>query len=95
MLSLSNYIQNGSYYIITNVTWIKFIHSCSVGIGRPYLMNYTYTMDPMTLNIKELLPNSEYNITVEVTNAVGSKTKSVMDMIPPAGEVLKPRVAQF
>ena len=95
MLSLSNYIQNGTYHIITKVTWMRFVHSCSDGVGRSYLMDHAYTINPMEVTIEELLPNSEYNIAVEVTNAVGSKTKSVTDMTSQAGEALKPKLTHF
>ena len=90
MLSLNKYVQDGIYHIITNVIWMKFVHSCSDGLGRSYFMEHTYAMNPMKLTVEGLLQNSEYNITVEVTNAVGNTAQSVIDMTPPAGEVLNP-----
>ena len=44
-----------------------------------------YTVNPMDLKITGLAPNSVYNITVTVTNAVGNGTKSVVNMTQEAG----------
>lgn len=86
-MSLSNYVKDGVYFIKTYVTWVRFLHSCTMDLGssNKIMTDLTYDMNPMEQNITELMPNSEYNITVIVTNAIGNRTKSVMDTTMEAG----------
>lgn len=44
-----------------------------------------YTVNPMELSITGLVPNSVCNITVTVTNAVGKRTSTVINMTQEAG----------
>ena len=88
MVNLSNYIESGIYHIMTNVTWLRFLH-CNNGLGSSNMTDHTYGVNPMNLSITRLVPNSEYNITVVASNAVGRKTQSVSDETHEAGTVIK------
>ena len=85
MVNLSNYVENGKYHLIANATWLSFLHSCDSRLGDSNMTYETYTVNPMDLNITGLAPNSVYNITVTVTNAVGNETSTVIRMTQEAG----------
>ena len=91
MINLSNYVENGIYRIMTNVTWLRFLH-CNNGLGSSNVTDQTYDVNPMDLSITGLVPNSKYNITVVVGNALGRKTKSVLNETRAAGTVIKPSI---
>ena len=93
MINLSNYVENGIYRIMTNVTWLRFLH-CNNGLGGSNVTNQTYDVNPMNLSITGLVPNSKYNITVVVSNAVGSRTQNVSDETQEAGIVIKPFITR-
>ncbi|CAI8041220.1 Tyrosine-protein phosphatase Lar [Geodia barretti] len=78
MINLSNYVENGIYRIMSNVTWLRFLH-CNNGLGSSNITDQTYDVNPMNLSITGLVPNSKYNVTVVVGNAVGRKTESVLN----------------
>ena len=78
MINLSNYVENGIYCIMTNVTWLRFLH-CNNGLGSSNITDQAYDVNPMNLSITGLVSNSEYNITVVVSNAAGRKTESVLN----------------
>ena len=84
-MNLSNYVENGKYHLIANATWLSLLHSCDSRLGDSNMAYETYTVNPMDLKITGLAPNSFYNITVTVTNAVGNGTKSVNNMTQEAG----------
>ena len=94
MINLSNYVENGIYRIMTNVTWLRFLH-CNNGLGSSNITNQTYDVNPMNLSITGLVPNSEYNITVVVSNAAGSRHECVSDETWEAGTVINPYEANF
>ena len=89
MINLSNYVENGIYRIMTNVTWLRFLH-CNNVLGSSNVTGQIYDVNPMNLSITGLVPNSEYNITVVVSNALGNKTQSVSNQTQPAGTVFNP-----
>ena len=84
MINLSNYVENGIYRIMTNVTWLRFLH-CNNGVGSSNVTDQTYDVNPMNLSITGLVPNSEYNMSVVVSNAAGSRTQRVSDETWEAG----------
>ena len=87
MINLSNYVENGIYRIMSNVTWLRFLH-CNNGLGSSNITDQTYDVNPMNLSITGLVPNSKYNVTVVVGNAVGRKTESVLNETRAAGTVI-------
>ena len=87
MITLSNYKDNGLYNIMTSVTLVSVLHSCDKVTGRLNVINQTYDTNPINQTIAEFVPNSEYNITVVISNAVGSTTQSVTEMTLPEGKV--------
>lgn len=56
-----------------------------LGSSNKIMTDLTYDMNPMEQTITGLMPNSEYNITVIVTNAIGNRMESVMDTTMEAG----------
>ena len=78
-------MENGKYHLIANATWLSLLHSCDIRLGDSNMTYETYTVNPMDLKITGLAPNSCYNITVTVTNAVGNGTKTVINMTQEAG----------
>ena len=84
-VNLSNYVENGKYHLIANATWLRFLHSCNNRLGDSNMTYETYTVNPMDSKITGLAPNSVYNITVTVTNAVGNETSTVIHMTEEAG----------
>ena len=78
-------MENGKYHLIANATWLSFLHSCDNHLGDSNITYETYTVNPMEVNITGLAPNSVYNITVTVTNAVGDETSTVINMTQEAG----------
>ena len=78
-------MENGKYHLIANATWLRFLHSCDSRLGDSNMTYETYTVNPVDLNITGLAPNSVYNITVTVTNAVGNETNTVIHMTQEAG----------
>ena len=78
-------MENGKYHLIANASWLRFLHSCNNHFGDSNITYEMYTVNPMDLKITGLAPNSFYNITVTVTNAVGNGTKSVNNMTQEAG----------
>ena len=87
MINLSNYVENEIYCIMTNVTWLRFLH-CNNGVGGSNMTDQTYDVNPMNLSITGLVPNSKYKITVVVSNAVGRKTECVLNETQAAGTSL-------
>ena len=85
VVDLSNYVENGKYYLITNATWLRFLHPCNNRLGDSNMTYETYTVNPMDLKITGLAPNSFYNITVTASNAVGNETSAVINMTQEAG----------
>ena len=85
VVNLSNYVENGKYHLIASATWLRFLHSCDNHLGDSNMAYETYTVNPMDLKITGLAPNSVYNITVTVTNAVGKRTNTVIHMTQEAG----------
>ena len=86
LVNLNNYVENGKYHLIANATWWSLLHSCDSRLGDSKMTYETYyTVNPMDLNITGLAPNSVYNITVTVTNAVGNETSTVIRMTQEAG----------
>ena len=77
---LSNYVENGKYYLIANATWLRFLHSCN-SFGNSNVTYETF----VNVDITGLAQHSEYNITVTVTNAVGSTKKSFLNVTQAAG----------
>ena len=95
MINLSNYVENGIYRIMTNVTWLRFLH-CNNGLGSSNITDQIYyDVNPMNLSITGLVPNSRYNITVVVSNAAGSRHECVSDETWEAGTVINPYEANF
>ena len=94
MINLSNYVENEIYHIMSNVTWLRFLH-CNNGLGSSNITDQAYDVNPMNLNITGLVPNSKYNITVVVGNALGSKTQSFSNQTQPAGTVFNPYIANL
>ncbi|CAI8019257.1 Protein sidekick-2, partial [Geodia barretti] len=90
MINLSNYVENGIYRIMTNVTWLRFLH-CNNGLGSSNVTDQTYDVNPMNLSITGLVPNSEYNMTVVVSNALGSRTESFSNQTQPAAPSAPPQ----
>ena len=84
-MDLSNYVENGKYYLIANATWLSFLHPCNNHFGDSNMTYKMYTVNPMELSITGLVPNSVCNITVTVTNAVGKRTSTVINMTQEAG----------
>ena len=78
-------MENGKYNIMANATWLSLLHSCDSRLGDSKMVYETYTVNPMALKITDLAPNSVYNITVMVTNAVGNETSTVINMTQEAG----------
>ncbi|CAI8053562.1 Receptor-type tyrosine-protein phosphatase delta, partial [Geodia barretti] len=83
VVNLSNYVENNIYCIMTNVTLLRFLH-CNNGLGSSNVTGQIYDVNPMNLSIIGLVPNSEYNITVVVNNALGSRTQSFSNQTQPA-----------
>ena len=54
------------------------------------MTDQTYDVNPMNPIITGLVPNSEYNMTVVVSNALGSRTQSFSNQTQPAGTVFNP-----
>ena len=84
-MDLSNYVENGKYDLIANATWLRYMHSCINHLGDSSMTYETYTVNPMALKVTGLAPNSVYNITVTVTNAVENGTNTVIHMTQEAG----------
>ena len=78
-MDLSNYVENGKYHLIANATWLSFLHPCNNHFGDSNMTYEMYTVNPMELSITGLAPNSVYNITVTVANAVGKRTSTVIN----------------
>ena len=76
-------MENGKYHLIANATWSRFLHSCN-SFGNSNVTYETF-VNAMDVDITGLAQNSEYNITVTVTNAVGSTKKSFLNVTQAAG----------
>ena len=79
---------------MNNVTWLRFLH-CNNGLGSSNVTDQAYDGNSMNLIITGLVPNSEYNMTVVVGNALGSRTQSVLNQTQPAGTAFNPYVANL
>ena len=76
-ISLGNYIEDGVYSITTTVTWVRFLHLCANSDGMrhtPVVTERPFNMSSIKQSITGLLSNSEYSITVMITNVVDSET---------------------
>ncbi|CAI8016066.1 Netrin receptor DCC [Geodia barretti] len=90
MINLTHYVENGIYHIMNNVTWLRFLH-CNNGLGGSNVTDQAYDGNPTNLIITGLVPNSEYNMTVVVGNALGSRTQSVFNQTQPAAPSAPPQ----
>ena len=88
-ISLDSYVPNGEYNVSINVTWISFLHSCGSLLDRTYSIKRPYNT---SILVQKVYPNSQYNITVMVTNALGSVTMSLTNTTMEAG---KPTIMMY
>ena len=89
MVSLGNYIDNGVYNVTTTVTWVRFLHQCTNGddMGN-VVIEEPFNMSSIEQSITELLSNSQYNITVVITNIIGNATAIKVNQTMEAGNCL-------
>ena len=89
MVSLGNYIDNGVYNVTTTVTWVRFLHQCTNGddMGNVVIAE-PFNMSSIEQSITELLSNSQYNITVVITNIIGNATAIKVNQTMEAGNCL-------
>ena len=92
MVSLGNYIENGVYNVTTTVTWVRFLHHCTNGDdmdNNPVpVIEQPFNMSSIEQSITELLSNSQYNITVVITNIIGNATAIKVNKTMEAGNCL-------
>ena len=90
MVSLRNYIENGVYNITTTVTWVRFLHHCANGDDMDNIMviEQPFNMSPIEQSITGLPSNSQYNITVVITNIIGNATAIKVNKTMEAGNCL-------
>ena len=89
MVSLGNYIDNRVYNVTTTVTWVRFLHQCTNGddMGN-VVIEEPFNMSSIEQSITELLSNSQYKITVVITNIIGNATAIKVDQTMEAGNCL-------
>ena len=89
MVSLGNYIDNGVYNVTTTVTWVRFLHQCTNGddMGN-VVIEEPFNMSSIEQSITELLSNSQYNITVVITNIIGNATAIKVNQTMEAGNCI-------
>ena len=89
--SLNNFVPEGLYNITATLTWEKFLHSCN-RMGSSHMIDEPYSRNDMERTITGLIPNSEYTITVVISNAIGNITINSVNSTLEAGKMtfLKP-----